>query len=77
MQTHLDELSERIAREQARVVELEQMLPGLENADTETVESGRRMGEARTRIEERAAEVGALRTDSRCGPPPSTNGVSS
>ena len=63
LQTHLDELSERLAREQARVVELEQMLPRLEDAETETVESGRRMGEARTHIEERAGEVGALRTD--------------
>jgi chromosome segregation protein len=63
LQTHLDELSERLAREQDRVAELEQALPTLEVAETETVESGRRMGEARTQLEERAAEVGALRTD--------------
>ncbi len=63
LQTHLDELAERQAREQARIDELEQLLPSLEHADAETVESGRRMGEARTRLEERAAEVGSLRTD--------------
>jgi chromosome segregation protein len=63
LQTHLDELTERLAREQERVAELEQALPRLEVAETETVESGRRMGEARTHLEERAAEVGALRTD--------------
>jgi chromosome segregation protein len=63
LQTHLDELSERLAREQGRVTELEQALPSLEHAERETVEDGRRMGDARTRIEERAAEVGAMRTD--------------
>jgi chromosome segregation protein len=63
LQTHLDELSERVAREQARVAELDQQLPALEDADNQTVESGKRMGEARTRLEERATEVGTLRTD--------------
>jgi len=63
LQTHLDELTDRVSREQARVAELERALPGLEDAEIETVESGRRMGEARTRLEERAAAVGALRTD--------------
>jgi chromosome segregation protein len=63
LQLHLDELTERLARESARVLELEQRLPDLEAAEAQTVESGRRMGEARTRLEERAAEVGALRTD--------------
>jgi chromosome segregation protein len=63
LQTHLDELTERLAREQARVLELEQSLPELEAAESQTVESGKRMGEARTRLEEHAAQVGALRTD--------------
>jgi chromosome segregation protein len=60
---HLAELSDRLRREQARVAELESELPSLEQAETDSVESGRRMGEARSSLEARAAEVGALRTD--------------
>jgi chromosome segregation protein len=63
LDVHLAELGERLAREQARVAELEAQLPVLEDAEAASVESGRRMGETRTRLEERAAEVGAMRTD--------------
>lgn len=63
LRTHLDELTERVVREQKRVTELDQVLPDLEAAENETVESGRRMGAARTHLEEQAAEVGARRTD--------------
>ena len=63
LQTHLDELADRLARERDRVAELESSLPTLERAEHETVESGRRMGDARTQLEQGAAEVGALRTD--------------
>src|SRR5690606_38901330 len=63
LRSHLDELTARIEREQGRISEREHALPALEAAEAETVESGRRMGEARTQLDERAAEVGAMRTD--------------
>ncbi len=63
LRSHRDELIERVERERARVAELEQLLPVLEAADAESVERGRAMGEARSRLEAQAAEVGARRTD--------------
>jgi chromosome segregation protein len=63
LQTHLDELAARVGREQERIAELEASLPSLEAAEMAIAERGRAMGEARSRLEERAAEVGALRTD--------------
>jgi chromosome segregation protein len=62
-QAHLAELTERLGREQARIGELEGELPALESADEQRIEAGRRMGEARTGLEERAAAVGAARAD--------------
>jgi len=63
LQTHLDELRERAAREQERVSELEARLPILEADEEETAEKGRALGEARARLEEAAVSVGAMRTD--------------
>jgi chromosome segregation protein len=63
LQSHLGELTDRVAREGARITELEQRLPELELADTELAESARRMSEARSRLEEQAADVGSRRSD--------------
>ncbi|MEZ5141354.1 MAG: chromosome segregation protein SMC [Acidimicrobiales bacterium] len=63
LQSHVDELAERVERERARVAELELTLPALEAAESETLERGRAMADARAALEERAAEVGGLRTD--------------
>ncbi|MGZ4682939.1 MAG: AAA family ATPase, partial [Acidimicrobiales bacterium] len=63
LQTHVDELAARVTRERERIAELEAELPVLEAAEMETAERGVAMGEARARLEERAAEVGAMRTD--------------
>jgi len=63
LQSHLDELAERMRRERERVAELELALPGLEAEEAENAERGRTMGDARAHLEERAASVGAMRTD--------------
>jgi chromosome segregation protein len=63
LRNHLDELHERAAREQAREAELAATLPALDAEEAEQVEKGRAMGDARTRLEERAAAVGAQRSD--------------
>jgi chromosome segregation protein len=60
---HLAELVERVEREVARITELEAVLPGLEAVDVELAEASRRMGEARSRLEELAADVGSRRSD--------------
>jgi chromosome segregation protein len=60
---HAADLTARTDRERERVVHLEGELPDLEALEHETAERGRAMGEARARLEQRAAEVGALRTD--------------
>jgi len=63
LQSHIDELTERLTRERERTEELELALPALEVEENANAERGRSMGEARSRLEERAAQVGALRTD--------------
>ncbi len=63
LEGHLAELAERVDREVVRIVELEGVLPGLEAADADLAESSRRMGAARTRLEELAADVGSRRSD--------------
>ncbi|WP_334144002.1 chromosome segregation protein SMC [Rhabdothermincola sp.] len=63
LRAHLAELDERLDRERARIGELERLLPALEADEQAYADAGRRMGEARSRLEERAAEVGALRAD--------------
>ena len=60
---HLAELTDRVGREEARIAELAERLPALEAADEELVTSARRMAEARNRVEELAASVGAQRSD--------------
>ena len=60
---HLGELVERHARETARVVELEELLPQLEAAEMELTARARAMGEARQHLEDHSARVGAMRSD--------------
>ena len=61
--SHLGELTERLAREEARVAELAALLPELEAAETELGERARRMAEARERLDGRAATVSSHRTE--------------
>lgn len=63
LQSHVDELTERMTRERERLAELELVLPSLEAEEHENAERGRSMGDARAHLEERAANVGAMRTD--------------
>jgi len=63
LQARFDELASRLERETNRVGELEMQLPTLEAAEEASLEAGRRLAEARAEIEERAAMVGALRSD--------------
>ena len=60
---HTAELGDRLGREQARVAELDTTLPILEAEEADTAERARAMAEAKERLEERAAAVGALRAD--------------
>ncbi len=60
---HLAEISERLHRDQARTAELAELLPGLEAADEERAEKGRQLTLFRSRLDERARAVAALRTD--------------
>ena len=61
--SHVDELDARVSAEQARIAELEGVLPGLEADEETALVRGREMSAVRSRLEERAAAVGALRTD--------------
>jgi chromosome segregation protein len=61
--SHLDELRERVEREEARVAELESMLPALEAEEAAGAERVLAMRSARSRLEERVAAVGALRRE--------------
>ena len=63
LQGHADELATRVARDQRRIAELEARLPDLERVDEEHAARGRALAEARGTIEEKAAAIGALRTD--------------
>ncbi len=63
LQGHVDELAARVERDQRRVAELEAQLPELERVDEEHAARGRALAEARGTIEEKAAAIGALRTD--------------
>jgi chromosome segregation protein len=60
---HVAELAERVGRERARTAELERRLPDLEAEEEESAAEARAMQEARDRLTEQAAAVGALRTD--------------
>ena len=63
LQARFDELAVRLERDAARVAELETDLPELEAAEEASLEAGRRLAAARADLEERAATVGALRSD--------------
>ncbi|MEY2402872.1 MAG: chromosome segregation protein, partial [Acidimicrobiaceae bacterium] len=63
LHSHLGDLDARIGSEQARISELEVLLPALESDEAGVLERGREMSAVRSRLEERAAAVGALRTD--------------
>lgn len=63
VRSHLGELEERVARERARIDELEQVLPALEAEENAGAERVATMQQARARIDERASAVAALRTD--------------
>ncbi|MEY2423637.1 MAG: chromosome segregation protein [Acidimicrobiaceae bacterium] len=63
LHSHLADLDARIGSEQARITELEVLLPELESDEAGVLERGREMSAVRSRLEERSAAVGALRTD--------------
>ncbi|HVF33583.1 MAG TPA: chromosome segregation protein SMC [Acidimicrobiales bacterium] len=63
LRSHLAELAERVAREQARVDELGAALPALEAQESEGAEKLSAMQEQRARLDERVTAVAALRTD--------------
>ncbi len=63
LRSHADELAERLAREQARVAELDLTLPLLEAEEADSVEKARAMADAKAHLDERAAAVGSLRAD--------------
>jgi chromosome segregation protein len=60
---HRTEMAERLARDEARVAELETLLPALEEAAAAEVERTLAERAARSRLAERAAAVAALRRD--------------
>ena len=60
---HLNELVERLSREEVRVAELAEQLPALEAAEAELGAKARAMSEARETLEARSAQVAAVRTD--------------
>jgi chromosome segregation protein len=63
IRAHLGELAERVEQERARQRELQAQLPGLEQEEQSAAEAARTMQDARRRLDERSAAVGALRTD--------------
>lgn len=62
LRTRISVLESRLAVERSRITDLETRLPDLEDAETEAVESGRRMAEQRRDLEERSAEMSGRRT---------------
>ena len=63
LRSHADELAERVGREQARVSELDVLLPILEAQEAEGAEQARAMADAKGNLDERAATVGSQRAD--------------
>ncbi|HJO79209.1 MAG TPA: chromosome segregation protein SMC [Acidimicrobiales bacterium] len=63
LRSRIGELDQRLADEAARVADLETRLPALEKAEEASLEAGRRMASLRGELEERAAGVGARRTE--------------
>ena len=65
---HLEELSERLSREEARVAELEAVLPDLEAEEAAGTERAMAQRVARGRLDERATAVQTLRRELEYGP---------
>ena len=63
LRADVGELAERAGREQGRLFELDAELPALEAQEAAAAERARQMADDRSRLEERAAAVRALRTD--------------
>jgi chromosome segregation protein len=63
LQGHTADLSARVAREQARIAEIEVLLPVLDAEETDSAQRARAMAEAKEQLDLRANEVGALRAD--------------
>jgi chromosome segregation protein len=63
LQVHVSELAERVGREQARVAELEGMLPQLEADEADAERRRDAVRDARARVDEQASVVAALRTE--------------
>lgn len=63
LRSRIGELDQRLSDESARVADLETRLPDLEQAEQASLEAGRRMATLRGDLEERAAKVGARRTE--------------
>ena len=62
LRTRIGVLEARLRDERSRVADLERRLPDLEDAESEAMESGRRMAEQRRDLEERSAELSGRRT---------------
>jgi chromosome segregation protein len=62
LRTRIGVLEARLRDERSRVADLERRLPDLEDAESEAMESGRRMAEQRRDLEERSAEMSGHRT---------------
>ncbi|MDP6493310.1 MAG: chromosome segregation protein SMC [Acidimicrobiales bacterium] len=62
LRTRIGVLEARLRDERSRVADLETRLPDLEDAESEAMESGRRMAEQRRDLEERSAELSGRRT---------------
>ncbi len=63
LRADVGELAERAGREQGRLFALDAELPALEAEEVAAAERGRQMAADRSRLDERAAAVRALRTD--------------
>ena len=63
LRSHLDDLVTRLQREEARVAEIEALLPALEAEEAAGAERAVALRASRARLEERTAAVATLRTD--------------
>ncbi len=63
LRAHAGDLDERLARDRERVAALEGELPALEAEDARRADRARAAADARSRIDERAVQVAALRSD--------------
>ncbi len=58
-----DDVGQKVAAEQARLAELEAMLPALEAEEAAAAEAARAMNDARAALDDRAGAVAALKSD--------------